>query len=184
LVQLSAAPVSPPPLKARAESSGLLWVVDPPAEYAVKRPASPVVLSEAALEKRLSQVADLSRIGPETTFEDALTMLSEASEPKLPLLILWNDLERNAFVRRDIPIGISGFGQMRLDKALALILRSGAPSGPPLIVAAEGGVLTIASRYAGLNKPRTGVYPAADLLAAPSEDRSELTGGVGGASMR
>lgn len=148
-----------------------------------KPPVQPVVTSRESLKKRMSQTADLSRIVSDTTLQEALRIVADAAEPRLPILILWNDLEHNALVQRDMPLGIEGFGRMRLDKALELILRA-ASSNVRLLAVAEGGVLTIATDHAGLFKPRTGVYPAADILSAPSGDRSEQTSGIGGASMR
>lgn len=155
-----------------------------PAASLVRPPAPTTALSEQALRNRLGATADLSGIRAETTFQEALTLLSEAVEPPLPLLVLWNDLERNALVERHLPIGIGGFGQMRLDRGLELILRAAAPAGTPLLATAEGGVVTISTRHAGLSRPRTGVYEAGDLLAAPSVDRTEEGTGRGGAARR
>lgn len=144
----------------------------------------PVSARSQTIGKQLTQKADLSRIGPETTFQEALSIIAEATQPRLPMLILWNDLQRNALVERDMPIGIEGFGRMRLDKALELILKAAAPPSTPLVAVAEGGVLTIATRYTMIEKPRVGVYMMADLLAAPSEDREQQQTGSGGAMNR
>jgi hypothetical protein len=160
----------------------VLWDFRPAVERVRRGPLAPSAVRAEAIEKRLARQADLSRIGSETTFEEAMTILAEASEPRLPLLILWNDLERHAFVERDMPIGIEGFGRMRLDKALELILRAVSPSATPLIAVDEGGVLTIATGYGVVQKPRIGVYAVADLLSASSEDRDtqHSTGGLPG----
>lgn len=145
------------------------------AEAVQRRPAAPAVVLGESIETRLARVADLSRLRSETTFEEAMTILAEASEPRLPLLILWNDLERNAFVERDMPIRIDGFGRMRLDKALELILRAVSSTTTPLAAVDEGGVLTIATGYGVVQKPLTGVYSAGDILSASSEDRGPQT---------
>ena len=163
---------------AAVPAAGPLLRAFPPAAAvasAERRAAVPAAVRGESIETRLARVADLSRLVPETTFEEAMTILAEASEPRLPLLILWNDLERNAFVERDMPIGIEGIGRMRLDKALALILRAVSPPATPLVAVDEGGVLTIATGYGVVQKPRTGVYSAADLLSASSEDRENET---------
>lgn len=166
-----------------------------PAKAIVKPRAAPAVTSGASLHQLLGRTVDLSRIGPETTVQEALTMVADAVEPRLPLLILWNDLERNAFVERDMPIGIEGFGRIRLDRALDLILRAAqaaAGSDTALTLTPEGGILTLATRHAGLDKPRSAVYSVGDIFAAPSEQRSvhggrnDGRGGghYGGATMR
>lgn len=118
--------------------------------------------------KRFAGLVDMSRIRPDTTFREALSIIS-GQQPRLPILVLWNDLERNAFVERDTPVGIEGFGRMRAEAALDLVLRAVATSGMRLRVFPEGGVLTIATEAADLGKPTTRVYPVADLLARPSE---------------
>jgi len=162
-----------------------------PPERAIDRPrAAPVGRSGESLQTLLTRTVDLSRIGPETTVQEALTIVAESVEPRLPLLILWNDLERNALVDRDMPIGIEGLGRIRLDRGLDLILRSAAPNSA-LTLTAEGGILTLSTRYGGVYKPRMAVYSVGDIFASPSGQHSMyggrnggLGGNYGGAMMR
>jgi len=173
--QPSPAEPTPQP-QTRAES----LYFDLPAKAIVKPRAAPAVTSGASLQQRLGRTLDLSRIGPDTTVQEALTIVAEAVEPRLPLLILWKDLEQNAFVERDMPVGIEGVGRIRLDRALELIMRAAAGSDTVLTLTPEGGILTLATRQAGLHKPRSLVYSVGDIFAAPSERRSVY----GGATMR
>lgn len=109
-------------------------------------------------------LVDLSSIQPDTPFEEALTHIS-SREPRLPIVVLWNDLERNAFVDRDTPVGIEGVGALPADKALDIVLRAVSAYGTRLQVIPEGGVLTIVSEHASLVRPKTKVYPVADLVS-------------------
>ena len=155
----------------------VLWDSQPVVQTAVVSQPLSVAIRTQAIEKYLACEADLSRIGPDTTFEEALSLLAEANQPRLPILILWNDLHRNAFIERDTPIGIEGFGQMRLDKALDLILRSvSMPPAKPVTAVVEGGVMTIATDFGVGQKARNQVYSIADILSAPSEDQEQQMG--------
>ncbi|HDS84769.1 MAG TPA: hypothetical protein ENN97_06200 [Phycisphaerales bacterium] len=139
----------------------------PSAEHFLSRPPSAAARGPDRPKRYAGQV-DMSLIRPDTTFREALAIIS-GQEPRLPILVLWNDLERNAFVERDTPVGIEGVGRMRAEAALNLVLRAVATSGMRLRVISEGGVLTIATEVADLGKPTTRVYPVADLLARSSE---------------
>lgn len=136
----------------------------------------PVPLRPLPLEKLLAQEADLSGISSETTLQEALFFIAEATRPKLPILILWNDLQQNSMVGRDTPVGLDGFGKMTVGKALELILKSVSPSPVSLIAIDEGGILTIATQHGIAREPRLGVYPVTDIVAAPSEERLQQTG--------
>ena len=181
LLRCSTISIETPKQDAALLSEPVLWGVQDSSEAVSEtRPVS-VALRTQVIEKYLTREADLSRIGPETTFEEALSLLAEAVQPRLPILILWNDLQRNAFIDRDTLIGIDGFGRMRLDKALELILRTASPPpAQPLAAVIEGGVLTIATGSGVIQKPRIEVYSAADILSAPSEDREQQTDSGGG----
>lgn len=180
-------PVEPTPqLQERTE----VLSFESPVRAIVRPREVPVGMSGESLQTLLARTVDLSRIGPETTVQEALTIVAESVEPRLPLLILWNDLERNALVDRDMPIGIEGLGRIRLDRGLDLILRSAAPNSA-LTLTAEGGILTLSTRYGGVYKPRMAVYSVGDIFASPSGQHSMyggrnggLGGNYGGAMMR
>ncbi|MCK5172446.1 MAG: hypothetical protein KAR47_03595, partial [Planctomycetes bacterium] len=61
-------------------------------------------------------------------------------------------LEENAFVDRDKPIGVDGFGVMELRKALQIILRSVSVGSPgELEYVVDGGMITVATTEMGLS---------------------------------
>lgn len=116
----------------------------------------------------LMREIDLSRINPDTTFQEALAIICGPRSGRLPILVMWNDLERNAFVEKDTPVGVEISGPMRAGQALDLVLHSVARSGVRLRVFPEGGVLTIATEHAQINRRQTKVYAVGDLLGPRS----------------
>jgi len=180
LMRLSAASVETSISIPENERTYILPDLSNPSEAVEGRRPASVLAQPKMITRLLSQQADLSRIVPETTFQEALSILADSTRPRLPMLVLWNDLQHNALIERDMPVGIGGFGTMQIDKALQLILRSVAPPSVPLAAVAEGGVLTLATRYAVIEKPRVKIYSAADIIAPPSEDMQPQTGSSGG----
>lgn len=114
---------------------------------------------------------DLSAINEETPFKEALDIISNSVRPRLPLVILWNDLENNAMVDKEMPVGLGGFGSLKLKQALKLILLSVSRNGMKLQLAFEGQVITIGTQRGLLRKSRVRVYSVEDLTSVPfSED--------------
>ena len=70
-----------PQLDDKAEGK-VLWDLGPSAEGVRRVPLAPVAVRAEAIEKRLARQVDLSRIGPDTTFQEAMTILAEATEPR------------------------------------------------------------------------------------------------------
>lgn len=95
---------------------------------------------------------DLSELRADMTFQEAIDYLRGKTVPPLPITVMWPDLEENAFVDQDKPIGVDGFGVMELRKALQIILKSvsvGSPSELEYVV--DGGIITIATKQMGLS---------------------------------
>jgi len=106
---------------------------------------------------------DLRAINDQTTFSEALDILCRSIEPRLPLVILWKDLEINTYIQQDTPVGIGGMTVIPFGYALELILRSAAGNGPKPVLVVEGGVLTLGSAEILQNKSYNKVYPIKDL---------------------
>ena len=127
------------------------------------------------LESLLAARVNLSAINDETTLQEALAILSQSVRPRLPLVVLWNDLERNALVRKDMPVGLAGFGVMELRQALKLILLSVSRAGglkPEL--AFEGRVITIGTQRGLLQKAGLKTYAVEDLTAPSFTEDGDL----------
>ena len=117
---------------------------------------------------------DLSAIDDETSFSEALDVLSNSVRPKLPLLVLWNDLEVNALVDKDMPIGVGGFGTLKLGQALRIILANVSRGGMELELAFEGRVITIGTQRGLLQKTVTRTYKIEDLTSPSYSENGDL----------
>ena len=121
-----------------------------------------------SVEDLLDTVVDCSILTEETTFSEALDFLSLSVDPPLPLVIFWGDLRANGMIDKDTPIGIEGFGQIKVGLALKILLHSISTTGPEIGVVAEDGLLTLATTQTFQKKRRTKVYPIEDLVSVPS----------------
>lgn len=131
------------------------------------------------IESLLDTQVDLSAINEETTFEEALKTLSASVRPRVPFVILWSDLETNALIDKDTPIGAGGFGVMKLKYALKLILHCVSRTAQmKLHLAMEGGVVTIGTQRGLLQKSSVQSYSVEDIVSAPFyEDTHNNQGG-------
>ena len=108
--------------------------------------------TQVSLTGMLRFRADLSELRADMTFQEAMDYLRAKTTPPMPITVMWPDLEENAFVDQDKPIGVDGFGVMELRKALQIILKSlsvGSPSELEYVV--DGGIITIATTEMGLS---------------------------------
>ena len=119
--------------------------------------------------KRAPRAADLSDLTEDTTFAAAVDMLINSVEPRLPLVVLWNDLEENAGIDKDTPAGIRAVPGVSLRKHLELLLLSVSAKGvEKLGYSVEGGVITIATVGTLPNKMSTRSYHIGELSSSPS----------------
>jgi hypothetical protein len=131
----------------------------------------------------LRGTSDVSHIREDTTFADALEIIRHAVEPPLPMVVMWKDIEENAFVERTTPVGIDGLGATTLGQALKLVLLGVSSKGAELEYVVEGGLITIASKAMGLGQRRyTRAYDVGEVLASPAglSGMGGMYGGMGG----
>ena len=129
-----------------------------------------------SLNSLLATKIDISLINEDTTFEEALGILSDSVFPRLPLVVLWSDLETNAMIDRDTPIGLGGAGAIELKQVLNLILLSVSTTGglkPEL--AYEGNVITIGTQRGLLQRSANKVYPITDLTSSGYDEYGQLS---------
>jgi hypothetical protein len=122
-----------------------------------------MVVGAYDLQSLLKARIDASSLRAETPLIEALELISGSLEPRLPVVVFWSDLQSNAFVDRDTPIGVDGFGIMPAAQALDIVLYSVSGSGMPLKFTIDGGVLKIGT-LRSLSGKVTRVYSLTDLL--------------------
>lgn len=162
---------------------------DAPYRPVSKRPqptARKVKKRVVTLQQLLETKIDLSMVNEETPLREALEILSESVRPRLPLVVLWNDLESNAIITKDMPVGVGGFGRIKLKKGLEIILHAISKSSQTkLLLALEGQVITLGTQGGILGKSTVRSYSVEDLTSVPSdatEDRNQ--GNNGGRTRR
>jgi hypothetical protein len=152
----------------------------PEPSYAVARPNTPAAdVRKVTLQELLDTPVDCSMLRVETPFSEALEILCGSVTPRLPLVILWGDLEANALIEKESPIGVEGFGRMPLRQALQTVLRSVGTGELKPVLAVEGGIITLGTRQGLGEKNTTRVYSVEDLLMAPSQADEENQSGYG-----
>ncbi len=133
------------------------------------------------MSQLMSCRVDLSAWRQDMELAEALEILRQSTEVELPLVIMWQDLERNAFVDKHTPIGLAGVGRIPVRKALQLLLLSVAAGRGDVGFVVDGPMIVIATPELGLDsKYVTRVYPAGELTASPVTMMGGYGGGYGG----
>lgn len=128
--------------------------------------------SKAVYEEVKKATSDPSTFTPNMPFSEAIDILRNSTVPPLNIAVLWKDLEQNADVYRDTPIGIDGVSKVPLRTHLKLLLMSvSAGSAEKLGYVVEGGVIIIATQSSLPRKMKTRVYDITDLVSAPANFR-------------
>jgi len=114
----------------------------------------------------------------DTTFGAAIDILTN----RLPLLVLWKDLEENAGIDKDTPVGISAVPGASLQKNFQLLLLSVSAKGmEKLGYTVEGGIITVATIGSLPVTKSAMVFHVGELLSVPSTGFGTMgSGGFGG----
>lgn len=124
---------------------------------------------------------DMSLFEPDMRFEDAIDIVRNSVDPPLPIAVMWREIEANAFIDKDTPIGFTSSGKMTPGGALRLLLSSMGEIGTGLQYAIGDGIITIASTEMELRKKTLGVYDISQLVA--SQQMPMMYGGGGYGNM-
>ena len=128
--------------------------------------------SKPAYKKANRTTADPSSFTPEMPLEQAIDILRNSTVPSLNIAVLWKDLEENAGIYRDTPIGMDGVSRVPLRTHLKLLLMSVSAGGvEKLVYVVDDGVITIATQGSLPKKMIARVYDISDLVSAPANYR-------------
>jgi len=129
-------------------------------------------ISKVAYKKVSRITAGPSSFTPDMSFNEAINILRNSTVPKLNIAVLWKDLEENADIYRDTPIGIDGVSKVPLRTHLKLLLMSiSAGSTEKLGYVVDDGVIIIATQGSLPKKMIARVYDITDLVSAPANFR-------------
>jgi hypothetical protein len=111
----------------------------------------------------------ISSLTPDTTFAEAIDIMRHLVSPPLNIVVFWNDLEANADIDRDTPIGIEAPSGVTLRTHLKLILTSlSATADARLTYVVHDGIIKIATEDSLPKLMGTRVYDITDLTAPPA----------------
>ena len=128
--------------------------------------------SKTAYKKVSRITAGPSSFTPDMSFDEAINILRNSTVPKLNIAVLWKDLEENADIYRDTPIGIDGVSKVPLRTHLKLLLMSVSAGGTEKLgYVIDDGVIIIATQSSLPKKMKTRVYDITDLVSAPANFR-------------
>jgi len=111
----------------------------------------------------LGQAIDLSVFRSEMSFEEALNILQGSTNPPIPLMVLWREIQNNAYIDKTTSIGMDGRGKTTIARALQLLLLSMDEGGSKLQYVADGGVVTIATIEQNIAPTELRVYDVSEL---------------------
>jgi hypothetical protein len=128
-------------------------------------------ISEEILKPAFAQDRPrISPLTPDTSFADAIDILRNSVKPPLNIIVFWKDLEENADIDRDTPIGIDGLSGITLRKHLELILTSVSTMGDSKVsYVVEDGIIKIAAEDSLPRLMTTRVYDISYLTAPPAQ---------------
>lgn len=132
----------------------------------------------ASQPKQTSKVAQVqlrpvtprpSSFRPDMAFAEAIDILRNSTRPPLNIAVLWKDLEENADIYRDTPIGIEGLSRVSLRTHLKFLLM-GVSGGSPAQIGytVDDGVIIIATKESLPVRMKARVYDVTDLVAPPA----------------
>lgn len=111
---------------------------------------------------------DLSGLGLNTTFADAIDILRNSTEPPLNIIVMWRDLSQNTYIERDTPIMMEGIEGIKAGHALELLLSAVSSRSGRLGYAVQGGAVIITSTESLPARRFARVYDISDLVARPA----------------
>lgn len=134
--------------------------------------------------KQLEEIVNLSALTPDMSFSEAIDILSNSTEPRLNIVVLWRNLE-NADIYRETPIGMNCVSGIQLENSLRLLLDSISINSPEKLgYVVDDRVIIISTKNSLPVKMTTKVYDISDLTNRPadyySEIRAEGGGGISG----
>lgn len=109
-----------------------------------------------------------SSFRPEMPFREAIEILRYSTKPPLNIVVLWKDLDENADITPDTPIGMNGLTRVPLKTHLSILLMSLSTDTAQLGYTVDGNVIIIGTKEALPKKLVTRVYDISDLVAPPS----------------
>jgi Flp pilus assembly secretin CpaC len=119
---------------------------------------------DLAVYRLLEQVVDLSAFYEDMPFGEAIEVLANSTNPPLTIVVLWRDLDENAFVDQTTPINLIIPAPVKVKTGLELLLNSVAGGLAELGYVVKDGIIQIATVESLPDKMVTNRYDVRELL--------------------
>ncbi|MHC4637130.1 MAG: type II secretion system protein GspD [Planctomycetota bacterium] len=133
--------------------------------------------------KQLVQKISLSNLTPETSFSDAIDMLSVSVDPSLKIFVNWLDLDENADIQKTDQIQVPGMSDITVEQALSMFLDGVSGGLVDLGYIVDEGIIKIATVESLPSNMKIQVYDVTQLLSLPAGMMGGMMGGMGGGMM-
>jgi hypothetical protein len=122
-----------------------------------------------AVPSRPANLTDPSMFTREMPLSEAVEILRNSASPRLNIAVLWKDLEVNADIFPDTPIGVDGVSGVSLGRHLKSLVE-GVSGGAPekLGYYVDDGVIVISTVASMPKRMVTRVYDITDLVGQPA----------------
>ncbi|MDT8303018.1 MAG: M56 family metallopeptidase [Sedimentisphaerales bacterium] len=102
---------------------------------------------DKAVHEQLEMIVDLSVLAPQMSFAEVIEILENSVEPPLQIQPIWKDLLDNAEVEQATPAGMDPLPNIKLRKAMEILLTSVSSTGmPKLTYIVDEGVILIGTK--------------------------------------
>ena len=119
--------------------------------------------------RRINPAVSPSSFKPEMPLREAIDILRNSTIPPLNIVVMWRDVDQNADITPDTPIGIDGVSGVPLKIHLSLLLMSLSSSSlAQLGYVIKENVIIIGTKDSLPKQLITRVYDVSDIVAPPS----------------
>ena len=101
--------------------------------------------NDAAVNEQLEQIVDLSYLEASMSFDEVITVLEQSVDPPLQIQPNWKDLLEKAEVEQTTPAGVDPLSNIKLRKALEILLSSVSNDFSELGYVVDEGVIIIST---------------------------------------
>jgi type II secretory pathway component GspD/PulD (secretin) len=145
-------------------------------DIAARKEKAIIGLSEedANVYKQLETRVNLSALTPDTPFNEAIETIRTSIDPPLKIVVIWKDLEDNAYIQTDAAIGMQGDNSSKLKDGLEDLLRAVSGGGATINYVVKDGRINIATTASLPLNLTTRVYDITDLIGI----KADFTTGV------
>jgi type II secretory pathway component GspD/PulD (secretin)/beta-lactamase regulating signal transducer with metallopeptidase domain len=136
-----------------------------------RQPKDPIAQDreDAQAHRRLETIVDLPGLSSGMSFDDVIGELEEAVDPPLQIQPNWRDLREAAGIEPTTPAGMDPLTNVKLGKALEILLAGISSESAKVGYVVDGGVAVIATAKALPRNMTTRVYDVTDLIGDPDD---------------